>query len=200
MSLQSVSHVSPRANVGDKQVVVEPVSNRKELNEIRKARELPEHQARRDSRSESSSGKGKGPGLPKPEVGGDEPVEINQAAVQQPEGDVKIAPEKTPGKMPLTQSVIDILTVTPAQEAEHREARSEERCGMAMVGFCGLMTLIFAGALVYGLVVGGNAESASVSAAVGLAGVASCLVVCLYYLYQILRSKGCIPHAERNLR
>src|SRR5262245_33509793 len=143
MSLQSVSHDSPRANVSDKQVVVEPVSNRKELEEIRKAEELPEHQARRDSLSERSLGKGKEPELPKPVVGGDGAVEIDRA-VQQAEGDVKIAPEKTPGKMPLTQSVINILTATPAQEAEHREARSEQKCRMAMLGFCSLTTLIFA--------------------------------------------------------
>ena len=56
MSIQFASHDSRQARVADKQIVVEPDSNRKGLEEFGKVQELPKHQARRDSLSESSSG------------------------------------------------------------------------------------------------------------------------------------------------
>ncbi len=194
MSIQFASHDSRQARVADKQIVVEPDSNRKGLEEFGKVQELPKHQARRDSLSESSSGKGKGPDLPKPEVAGDEMVEIDPA-VQQPKGDVNIDPAKASNKYQLTQREINPLTITPEQDAEHRQARSNENFGIGMSSFLGAASLGCIGTVIYASL----EKNWVLAGGMGLTALPP-LICCLCFLCKILRSKGIIPHTESNLR
>jgi len=171
-------------------VVVEEKIGIRPIVEIGNVMDLPDHS---ESVSESSSGKGKRPESPKQEI------EVNQTVmIDPPEVVETVVAVQAAGKHQPTQREINILRVTPAQDADHRAALSKENFGFSMsVGF-GVMGLGCVGAMVYGLVDVKATKAPVFAGGMGIAA-AICFAIFAYYLHKVLKSKGIIPHTERNL-
>jgi len=137
--------------------------------------------------------KGKEPEHPKPEVDVGQTVTIDLPEVAE-----TVVAEQAEVKRQLTQREINLLTVTPAQDADHRAARLREKEKISYSVLYGVSGLGSTGGMIYGFV---DERARSSGLGIGLAfGAAICLGVSAYYLYQVLKSKGIIPHTERNLR
>jgi hypothetical protein len=183
----------------DNDIVVVSESSSKSLQEIGSVKELSQHQSRA-SLSESSSSKGKEHielGLP----GSEEMSNVSQSSEADDDFDVlrlygSNPQDWWPGKKPLTQREVNLLTVTPAHQADYRDAR----CEQVFWGVFGTLEALFVptsiGLAYYG---SGFKDGAVLGPAAFGAIAAVAFMFAIISFYNFFRVSGFVRHTESNV-
>ncbi len=93
---------------------------------------------------------------------------------------------------------IDILTIKQEQYDDHRAARHREKSKITYTVVCGVTGLGLTGAMIYGLVDETTKTVPELAGAWGI-GATFCYGLSLFFLYQVLKSKGFVLRKEDNL-